>query len=111
MTIGTMSRRCRAHNRHGEPCAAAPIHGGNVCVAHGGRAPQVRLSATQRLAGFVEPILSEMYRLAVSAESEAVRVQAAKDLLDRAGLKPPERIEAAVLGQFTLRIDRGDRES
>lgn len=108
MTLSTVSRRCRAHNREGDPCGAAPIRGGAVCVAHGGRAPQVKLSAQQRLSGFVEPILNEMYRLAISAESEAVRVQAAKDLLDRAGLKPPERVEAAVVGAFTLRIDRGN---
>lgn len=59
----------------------------------------------------VDPVLSEMYRLATSAESEGVRVQAAKDLLDRAGLKQPERIQTTLLAAFTLRIDRGDDDN
>ena len=43
-----------------------------------------------------------------SCSSEAVRVTAARDLLDRAGLKPKERVETISLQQFTLKISRGD---
>lgn len=40
-------RRCTAHTKRG-PCKAAPIKGGTVCVAHGGRAPQVKAAARRR---------------------------------------------------------------
>jgi len=37
--------------------------------------------------------LSQLKDLAYNAESESVRLQAVKDILDRAGLKPVDRIE------------------
>lgn len=42
---------CAAHNRRAEPCHNFAMHGGRVCHAHGGRAPQVRAKAERRLAG------------------------------------------------------------
>lgn len=42
-------RRCTARTRRG-PCRNRPIRGGNVCKVHGGRAPQVRAKAAERLA-------------------------------------------------------------
>jgi hypothetical protein len=41
--------RCTAHRSDGAPCRAWAIHGGRVCAAHGGRAPQVRAAARRRL--------------------------------------------------------------
>src|SRR5437763_16940592 len=41
--------RCAAHRAEGRPCRAWAIHGGWVCAAHGGRAPQVRYAAQRRL--------------------------------------------------------------
>lgn len=38
-----------------------------------------------------EEVASNMYRLALYAESEQVQVSAGKDVLDRAGFKPIER--------------------
>jgi hypothetical protein len=44
-------RRCTAtSSRTGERCRAHPVLGATVCVAHGGRAPQVRAAAARRLA-------------------------------------------------------------
>lgn len=43
-------RRCRAHNRHGEQCHRAPIIGGNVCATHGGRSPNAKKGAANRMA-------------------------------------------------------------
>jgi len=47
-----MSRpRCTGHSsRTGEPCQAWPVRGAKVCVAHGGRAPQVKAAAERNLA-------------------------------------------------------------
>lgn len=41
---------CTAHSsRHGRPCRAWAMRGCTVCVAHGGRAPQVRDAADRRV--------------------------------------------------------------
>jgi hypothetical protein len=36
-----MSVRCAAHRQDGRPCGRWSIEGGNVCMVHGGAAPQV----------------------------------------------------------------------
>lgn len=92
--------------RTGQPCKSLAVLGSTVCRMHGGSAPQVKKAAGDRLALMVDSLISEMYRIAISDKSSAVRVQAAKDLLDRAGLKPKERVEMASIQQFTLRISR-----
>lgn len=48
--VANHPRLCKAHRvSDGEPCGAFAIRGGNVCSVHGGRAPQVRRKAKQRL--------------------------------------------------------------
>jgi hypothetical protein len=42
------AQRCTAHRSNGQPCSAFAVTGGLVCVAHGGRAPQVRAAAARR---------------------------------------------------------------
>ncbi len=44
--------------------------------------------------------LSRLIDLAENAESEKVRFEANRDLLDRAGLKPPARVESIHVGLF-----------
>jgi len=60
-------RRCTAKSRTG-PCKKAPIRGGMVCDRHGGRAPQVKRKAAERLADLIDPdrALREAARLAYS---------------------------------------------
>lgn len=41
--------KCKATNRHGQPCKNWPMYGSVVCHAHGGRAPQVRRKAQERI--------------------------------------------------------------
>ena len=41
--------QCKAHTTSGRPCRNTAIHGGVVCVVHGGRAPQVMRKAAERL--------------------------------------------------------------
>lgn len=50
---GLEHTRCHAHKSWPEgvkPCMAQPIRGGSVCWLHGGRAPQVRAKAAERVA-------------------------------------------------------------
>ena len=57
---------------------------------------------TRRLIqGAIPGALAQIVDLAASAQSEAVRLQAAKDILDRAGLKPTERIENITVEKST----------
>lgn len=60
-------RLCKATTKRG-PCRQAPIKGGVVCVTHGGRAPQVKRKALERLADLIDPdrALREAARLAYS---------------------------------------------
>ena len=108
MTLGThRPPHCRAHNREGRQCAAFPIHGGTVCVAHGGRAPQVRKAARDRLAEMVDPALTELLRIVESGENDGIKLAAIKDVLDRAGYKPREKLpEGMSAATFTLVISR-----
>ena len=89
--------RCRAHSaRDGRPCNNRPILGGVVCRIHGGSAPQVKKSARERLDEMVDPAIMELRRLIESADSDAVKLAAVKDVLDRAGYKPREKVDLNV---------------
>lgn len=89
--------KCTAHSSiTGQPCKRWAIQGGTVCATHGGQAPQVKAKALERIQAAAVDAAVELARLAVSAESEAVRVSAIKDLLDRAGLRPNQIIEQDV---------------
>jgi hypothetical protein len=89
--------QCTAHSsRTGEQCRAPAIRGGTVCVTHGGAAPQVKAKALERIQAAAVDVAAELVRLAIHADSESVRVQAAKDILDRAGLKPTQLIEQEI---------------
>ena len=57
---------------------------------------------TRRLmASAVPGALAQIVDLAARATSEQVRLQAAKDIMDRAGLKPTERIENITVEKST----------
>lgn len=105
----TSARRCSAHNRFGEACRQRPIIGGAVCVAHGGRAPQVRKAARERLAAMVDPCLTELFRIALHGESDAVKLAAIKDLLDRAGYKAKDQVETS--GKMVIEVVYGNTRS
>jgi phage terminase small subunit len=49
--------------------------------------------------------LSAVKRLVRSANSEYVKLEAAKDILDRAGFKPPERVAVAIAGDLKVSFD------
>ena len=90
---GTTPRRCTARSsRTGKPCQRAPIVGGTVCATHGGRAPQVRRAAEARIAALVHPSLDTLAR-ALEADDIHAAIRAARDLLDRAGIGAPSRVE------------------
>ena len=51
--------------------------------------------------------LDTVAKLSRSAKSDYVRLEASRDLLDRAGFKPPDRIDHRLDGQLTVSFDIG----
>lgn len=87
---------CRARRRNGEPCRNPPMAGAAVCRMHGGAAPQVRRRAQQRLDESSEVAVLQILRIMNdAATAPAVRLAAAKEVLDRAG----------VVGKAELQVD------
>jgi len=63
-----------------------------VCATHGGRAPQVKKSAKERLAELVEPALKGLHKALKSGEIPSI-VKAAQIVLDRTGFHPTQAME------------------
>jgi hypothetical protein len=89
-------RRCTANRQDGNPCRRYAIRGGNVCRVHGGGSPQVVAKARERLALAADRMARELLGIADGAESEAVKLAAVKDALDRAGLSAKQNVEVGV---------------
>lgn len=80
-----------------------------MCVIHGGKAPQVMRTAAERLAAMVDPALAELARLVESAENDVVKLAAIKDVLDRAGYGPKQRVEQN--GRLVIEVVYGDGQT
>ncbi|MCI9597367.1 MAG: hypothetical protein HFE75_08740 [Firmicutes bacterium] len=59
----------------------------------------------KRFHGLAVEAQKEMERLAFKGKQEQIRLQACKDILDRAGYKPKDEID---LGGIDIKIDYGD---
>jgi hypothetical protein len=67
---------------------------------HGGSAPQVKAAAADRLAAMVDPALTELNRIITSPDvTDAVRLAAIKDVLDRAGYRPTDKHAVDIKGR------------
>ena len=102
-------RKCTAHStRTKELCNRWAMRGQTVCMMHGGKAPQAMAKAEAalglaeaRLRGLAGPAVATLEELVTSASSEAVRLAAARDLVDRAVGRATERV--AVQAAITVR--------
>ena len=75
--------KCRAMSKQsGERCKRTPIRGGHVCASHGGKAPQVVASAMDRLRLMQPRALGAIDDLMIQTEAPAVRLGAAKAVID-----------------------------
>ena len=74
--------------------------------------PHVQHYMLQRTAEYIGTgavsAASRLMKLVNGAKSEYVQLEASKDILDRAGFKPPERSQVQVSQDITVHIDLGD---
>jgi len=100
-------QRCTARVSDGSrPCARWAINGSTVCATHGGRAPQVKKSARERLGELVEPALKGLHK-ALKSEDLSTIVRASQIVLDRCGFHPSQAIELTgpVQAQSNVSVD------
>lgn len=90
--------RCRATLKNGEQagrrCKKKAITGALVCRSHGGQLPSVQAAAARtveearlRLLLATEHAVALLERLMDTGETDAVRLRAALEILDRAGIR------------------------
>jgi hypothetical protein len=84
----------RNGERKGERCTQWSISGATVCLVHGGHLPNVKKAAEERkdaarlqLIGATSDAVDVIEHLMKYATQENVKLAAAKDVLDRAGIK------------------------
>jgi len=90
-------KRCVAHKRNGKQCKHAAMTMTSVCQTHGGRAPQVKMKAKQRLEEATDK--NARFLLEMAADTlipEGVRLAAIRDALDRGGLGVKSSMEIEV---------------
>lgn len=86
------------------PCLAAPNRGMNVCNRHGGMIPAVREAAARRLAMEAEKAAEVLVEMTHTSDSTnmpiepSVRLRAAAQVLDRAGITPGAVYETGTPG-------------
>lgn len=100
MPVQTRQRqRCHGTNRRGEPCGSYAIHGGAVCIQHGGANPQVKRKAQERMEAAADAVAAALLKIVLD-DSGAVdpkdRIAAGRDILDRAGYSAVKRSEHEV---------------
>ena len=94
-----------------EAAGYAKGESGRVSASRTLRLPHVQQYMMQRvseeLGMAATGAVSTVSRLAGTAKSEYVRLQAAQDILDRAGFKPIDRSQVQVAGDIKVSIDLG----
>lgn len=116
--------RCTAIKKNGERCGRWSLRGTVKCIVHGGQLPVVQQhadavveAARLRLIGATDAAVDQIVDLMENATAEGIRLKAAQDVLDRAGVKGPVEIDLTVtqaenpaariaqrLGQISARI-------
>jgi hypothetical protein len=99
---------CLAKRTDGTPCKAPVMRGSRVCRAHGGAAGHVREAARLRLAKLVEPAIGTVREMMLRGDSHTVRLKAATEVLDRAGIVAEQKVE--VDNQVSITVSYEDIE-
>lgn len=90
-------RVCQKHRTNGDPCRTYSVAGADYCKAHGGMTPGGKAAAQKRLLAAADSAAAVLVEIATDPKvSASDRRQAARDLLDRAGLSPRQVVEMDV---------------
>lgn len=65
---------------------------------------EITVATRKAIIDAVPSALAQLKTLSLEAESESVRLQACKDVLDRAGLKPTDRVETITVEKSTIEL-------
>jgi hypothetical protein len=91
------------HDRPGEQCKKWSLRGTTLCVKHGAALPTVRAhaeamveAARLRLIGATDEAVDWLLELAESSTSDAVRLKATTEVLDRAGVRGGVEVDVTV---------------
>lgn len=95
--------RCTYIKNDGDQCTKWSIRGATVCVKHGGSLPNVKkhaqevvMAAKVRLMNMAPDAMDVLYDLLQPGTGEGIRLKAATEVLDRAGLKAGMEIAVTV---------------
>lgn len=95
-SVGPINQ-CVAHKKNGERCKRPANHGMTVCNSHGGRAPQVRAKAQQRILEASDKAAARLVQMMKDpAVPYGVQLAAARDLLDRANVVGTQQVHLGV---------------
>lgn len=106
------ARRCVRIKKDGNRCRRPAIPGGTVCRSHGGLAPQIAAAARARLEKMSNRMAEELLQIALDdafdgdPRHRTVRLAAINSALDRAGIKPPEKIEVGAEKPFETMLGK-----
>ena len=82
------------------------MRGQRVCRMHGGSSPQALVSAEERLRALEHPAISSLARLIDHADTDAVKLAAARYLLEVLGHKAGVQVQAGQ--EITIRVVHED---
>jgi hypothetical protein len=122
--------RCTTIKSNGDRCKAWSLRGTTVCYAHGGRlnnvsehAAAVVEGAKLRLIGLADLAIDQLEDLVRNGTAEKIRLDAARDILDRVGAKGAAEIKVevtqtetaadrvrAMLVETAKRLDKADQK-
>jgi len=83
------------------------MHGQNVCHMHGGKSPQALAKADERLRSLELPAIDMIGWLILHADTDAVRLAAARWLLEILGHKATEKVQTD--GRTVLQVEYVER--
>lgn len=87
-------RICVAHRTDGQPCEGPAMIGQKVCGYHGGKSPQAKRAARERLAFAADAAAATLAELVEDPDVlPADRIRAAKEILDRVGIAARHALE------------------
>lgn len=99
---GLVATKCLLKKRNGDNCSRPVVPGTDRCEKHGGALVDIESRRAVLMSAFVtivegsEKAVAALLDVVEHGRSEMARVQAAKELLDRAGLTPDVNINVSV---------------